>query len=244
MAGPIIIGGNGHSGTRIFAEILMANGVFMGINGLTRSRESCDLKILDLFAKWNRRYLVKLTDDEMQQMRRDFERRLRLYFPFRPQRWGFKNPRSMLLLPFFHELFPHMRFIHVIRDGRDLSFGNEFVDSPRPPSFLSSDEERLSPEETMILFWGRSNRRAMEYGQRELKERYLMIRFEDLCDQPRENTKKILEFADCSLDKLEDTQAMVKRPSSIGRWRTFNDDKVNNVISLGKGYLEQFGYTQ
>ncbi|BCW93430.1 MAG: hypothetical protein KatS3mg007_1324 [Thermoanaerobaculum sp.] len=36
--------------------------------------------------------------------------------------WGWKEPRSIYLLPFWNELMPSLRFIHVIRDGRDMAF--------------------------------------------------------------------------------------------------------------------------
>ena len=36
--------------------------------------------------------------------------------------WGWKEPRSIYLLPFFHRHLPGLRFLHVVRDGRDMAF--------------------------------------------------------------------------------------------------------------------------
>ena len=33
-----------------------------------------------------------------------------------------KNPRSMFLLPFFDSYFPALKFIHIVRDGRDMAY--------------------------------------------------------------------------------------------------------------------------
>lgn len=40
--------------------------------------------------------------------------------------WGFKAPVSMLLVPFFAEAWGEAKFLHVVRDGRDIAFsGNQ-----------------------------------------------------------------------------------------------------------------------
>lgn len=40
--------------------------------------------------------------------------------------WGFKAPVSMMLLPFFEEAWGKAKFLHVVRDGRDIAFsGNQ-----------------------------------------------------------------------------------------------------------------------
>lgn len=40
--------------------------------------------------------------------------------------WGFKAPVSMLLVPFFEETWGKAKFLHVVRDGRDIAFsGNQ-----------------------------------------------------------------------------------------------------------------------
>jgi hypothetical protein len=37
-------------------------------------------------------------------------------------RWGWKQPRSTLLLPFLDRVLPNLRFMHLIRDGRDMAY--------------------------------------------------------------------------------------------------------------------------
>jgi hypothetical protein len=39
--------------------------------------------------------------------------------------WGWKGPRAIYFLPFYQAVFgDHFRFLHVLRDGRDVSFGD------------------------------------------------------------------------------------------------------------------------
>ena len=40
---------------------------------------------------------------------------------------GFKAPVSMAVLPFFVQLYPHVMFLHVLRDGRDIAFSSNVV---------------------------------------------------------------------------------------------------------------------
>lgn len=41
-------------------------------------------------------------------------------------KWGFKAPVAMLLVPVVRHLAPRVKFLHVVRDGRDISFsGNQ-----------------------------------------------------------------------------------------------------------------------
>lgn len=241
---PIVIGGSGHSGTRVFSEILAQCGVFTGIRHVTKRAGSEDLNMIGLLNRWVLRYVSgELTPAELARMRREFALRLRLFFPLRNMPWGFKNPRAMLILPFLHEMFPDMKFVHVVRDGRDISLGNEFASRNRYRSaFLTEGEMGLSAEEAMILFWGRSNQRAMEYGQQRMQGRYLLMRWEDLCADPVRKTAELLEFASCPVADAARVAKIVRKPKSIGRWRSFPERMWRNVHARGAPWLSAFGY--
>src|SRR4030095_14786654 len=95
---PVVIGGNGHSGTRVFVEIIGHAGLRCGVPFLTQRPDSEDLRILGLLNRWVRPYLFRELDADLTyRMKRAFARRLRLYFPLRRKPWGFKNPRCMLI---------------------------------------------------------------------------------------------------------------------------------------------------
>lgn len=240
---PVIVGGNGHSGTRLFAEILMACGVSMGIGGISHARKSKDLNIRGLMNRWMKPYLLGLSEKDALKMRRQFARRINLLLPFRSGPWGFKNPRTMFLLPMYAELFPEFSYVHVIRDGRDMCFGNPFINSPTYWSFVSEEESQTLPlEERMIKFWGASNRKVQEFGQDVLGDRYLEIRFEDMCDYPDREILRMLSFIGQSDRSTADLIPLVKKPKSIGRWKTFDTEKVENVLRIGDEDLRHFGY--
>jgi hypothetical protein len=243
---PVVIGGNGHSGTRVFNEVVTLGGVFTGVRRLTKHVASEDLKVIDLLTRWVHAYVSGTLDQEgSERMRRAFGRRLRLYFPLRSRPWGFKNPRSMLLLPFLSAMFPAMKFIHVIRDGRDISLGNKFVQcNPYVDVFLQEDEASLPPEEKMILFWGRSNARAADFAAANMQGRYLRMKWEDLCRNPRPNVGKLLDFVGSRASDVDGIAGIVRTPGSMGRWKGYAADEQARVSSRGQPWLARFGYLQ
>jgi Sulfotransferase family len=244
QAQPVVIGGNGHSGTRIFLEIIAYSGVSCGIRHLTRRGSSEDLRMIDLLNRWVRPFVYGELDSRSREaMRRSLSRRLRLCFPFRRRPWAFKNPRQMLILPVLHEIFPGIKFVHVIRDGRDIALGNPFVATNRyVDAFLDDNERRLPPEQKMILFWGRSNQFAMDYGKSALGERYMLMRWEDLCNDAPTATESLIRFAGGSPSRATGAAKLVLRPASIGRWETFPPDLRAPVVARGQPWLSMFGY--
>ena len=215
----------------------------MGVSGVSYDRNSKDLNIRGLMSDWMKPYLLGQNEERSAKMKAQFKRRIRLLVPFQSGRWGFKNPRSMFLLPFYHDLYPEMSFIHVIRDGRDMCFGNPFIDSPTYWGLMTEEEaSRLSVEERMMRFWGEGNRKVKEYGENNLGSRYLRIRFEDICDNPESEVRKILEFSGGPVGQIGDLLSMVKKPKSIGRWQSYDREEVEKVLSIGRPYLSEFEY--
>ena len=93
-----------------------------------------------------------------------------------------------------------------------------------------------------MIFWGKINQQMQRYGHLHLKNRYLLVKFEDLCHCPKIWTQKILHFAGCSQNRLEKSVKLIKKPKSIGRWKTYDQQQIEAVWRCGKEYLEWFGY--
>ncbi len=164
-------------------------------------------RFLDL---WINRYLVRgaapLTDRERSSMDRQFAQCIQDHRSS-SERWGFKNPRNMLLLPFLDEQFPEMKFIHVVRDGRDMA--------------LSSNQNQFrlhgNAFDDSLAMWGAINVQVAEYGK-TMGERYLCIRFENLCKQSEATVAEIFAFIGVDADPSAAVPE-INAPSSLGRWR-------------------------
>lgn len=241
---PVVIGGNGHSGTRIFLEIIAYSGVSCGIKHFTRRAASGDLRMISLLNRWVPPFVYgKLNSKSREAMRRALSRRLRLCFPFQQRPWAFKNPRHMLILPLLHEIFPELKFVHVIRDGRDIALGNEFVEAHRyVDAFLDDHERQLPSEQKMILFWGRSNQAAMDYGKSALGNNYMLMRWEDLCGDAPAATESLIKFAGGSLSRAAGAVKLVAKQASVGRWAKFPPEVRASVVARGQPWLSMFGY--
>jgi hypothetical protein len=101
---------------------------------------------------------------------------------------GWKAPVSMLLMPIIRKVFGRVKFLHVVRDGRDVCLS----DNQSPVKkfynvYYGHDEEAAIAESDITAFsmqmWNDMNRQAMEWGISHSDGKtfdYLMVRSEDL----------------------------------------------------------------
>jgi hypothetical protein len=104
-------------------------------------------------------------------------------------RWGDKTPRYMRAMPRIERALPEARFIHLIRDGRDvaLSQAERALEGTAPSLQEVADR------------WQRRIRTAREHA-RELDNSYLEVRYEDLVADPEATLRRICEFIELDYD--------------------------------------------
>ncbi|MEW6323752.1 MAG: sulfotransferase [Nitrospirota bacterium] len=201
-------------------------------------------------SKWIVPYVTgSLTDDQGARMKEEFLACVRRHLERMPDpdaRWGWKIPPSIYLLPFFHGLYPHMKFIHVVRDGRDMAFSdNKNQLRNFGAHVLDHDAQSLLPPVQAGALWNTVNLRAAEYGEGELKQRYLAVIFEELCRDPRPVIERMYRFLGApehrSIDRLLST---IEWPSSIGRWRQQDPAVLADVQRVAEPGLKYFGYLE
>ena len=103
-------------------------------------------------------------------------------------RWGDKTPRYVLDIPLFDRLFPGSRFVHIVRDGRDVA--------------MSLRSVRFGPNDPMSAagFWARRVRAGRRDGGRLGPQRYSEIRYEALVADPERELRAICEVIDLPWD--------------------------------------------
>jgi hypothetical protein len=247
---PLVIGATGGSGTRVVARIARRAGYELGTN--LNSAEDA-MEFVPFHNRWINRVIAAderpFSVKETEQMTSDFREALGRHLPRHGepgQLWGWKAPRSIYFLTFFHRLFPELKFIHVLRDGRDMAFSkNQNQLRQHGRAILGWTERLLAPRAVRsILLWERINLRAAEYGAGTLQGNYLAVRFEDLCNTPRETVQRILAFLGAPLDAEEIAAAEVKPPTSLGRWSAEPPRLVQRLERSAARSLAQFGYLQ
>lgn len=227
-APPIVVGGTGGSGTRVVQTILTRAGVFMGLR-LNFAGDAMDFEpfldeTINLVLVETRSLdycLADLPQTLRAEAMRGFARAAERFRRDRPigMPWGWKNGRSMYLLPLIHARFPGMRFVHVLRDGRDMGFSeNQNQLRKHYRSLFGEPADEASAEAAMRL-WAEANLAVARWGERTLGNRYSRIRFEDLCAQPAESSAALAEGLGLPITLGDLLASSVVPPSTIGRWR-------------------------
>ena len=160
-------------------------------------------------------------------------------------RWGWKAPRTMLVLPAIHARFPNLVAIHVVRDGRDMAYSQNQGQLEAVGHVVLGEEMKAEPLAVRsAAMWSQMNLAAALYGERLLGDRHLVIRFEDMCADPARGIERMLEHADLQMPAglAERASELVEAPGSVGRWRDHDPDEVELVRAAGAGGLVKFGY--
>jgi sulfotransferase family protein len=248
--GPLVIGATGGSGTRVVARLARHAGFDLGRN--LNSAEDA-LEFYSFHDKWINRFVSAeregrtLPRSEMAEMESEFQSALDRHFPtsLRADKlWGWKAPRSIYLLPFLHGQFPNLKFIHVLRDGRDMVLSPNQNQLRKHAAAVLHWRERFfsSAAERAMLLWGRVNLQVAKFGETELRENYLPVRFEDLCAKPLETTARIVNFLGARVDPEPIARVEISPPSTLQRWRNCPPALITKLELVGANSLRKFGY--
>jgi hypothetical protein len=104
-------------------------------------------------------------------------------------RWGDKTPAYMLSVQRIGRALPEARFIHLIRDGRDvaLSQSARAINEQPPPSEQAAR-------------WVKRIGKSREQAAALVGARYVEARYEDLVREPEATLRRICEFIDLDFD--------------------------------------------
>jgi len=253
--GPMLIGATGGSGTRAVARVVQQAGLWIG-HQLNESMDAVEFGLysnrwIDGFLDATDRWRTPLPEKQRAAMVSELQRLVSAHLePLvsakglkRWLAWGWKEPRSMYLLPFWRELFPGLRFLHVVRDGRDMAFssnqnqllkhGNAMLGPPLPGH---------SQAVRSIALWSRANTLVATYAARHLQGRYLRIRFEDLCADPVATVATVLTFFGLSVEEAQHAAAQISPPATLGRWRHADAHLRRALHREAAPALVRFGY--
>ena len=242
---PIGVGAVGGSGTRLIAQVLTELGVAMAtpINRAGDALEWPPFKAI-LNSEANRgRDRATLIASASQAFETFLDaRRQELGLTGRA---GWKVPGTFHWLRDLNSYFPRMQYIHLMRNGLDMAYsGNqEQAANWGPQMGLSIERDsdgRITPA-SMLEYWLTANEQALAEASECLGERCYLLRFEQLCAQPRQQMQQLREFLQlpASEETVAKVAAMVHPPKSVGRyrelpWQTdFTDEQLRRLEALG-----------
>jgi hypothetical protein len=244
-SGPSVIGATGGSGTRVVARMVREAGLYTGAR-LNDYEDALDFG--EFSDRWIDRYLGAgraPSASLASEMRADLREVVAGHCAGMPEgaaSWGWKEPRSIYLLPFLRDEMPSLRFLHFVRDGRDMALSeNQNQLKKHGAAVLAGERVGWRRPVRSIALWSRVNSWAADWGERELGSAYLRVRFEDLCAEPTATIAAILDFFGLDGDPVA-AASLVAPPSTLGRWRDRSPRLVARLEGAGREGLARLGY--
>ncbi|CAN0318443.1 unnamed protein product, partial [Hapterophycus canaliculatus] len=159
--------------------------------------------------------------------------------------WGFKAPVSMVLVPFFEEAWGRAKFLHVVRDGRDIAFsGNQtpvdkFFKDMFPEGTRESGLEE--PSVKAMAMWNSWNVGVHHWASSQ-KQRgvtgvdYLLLHAEDLLDPAAKfaAVKDVAEFVGSPLSDFELCCLATERSKDMGSHTAKQKERGKVTSRFGK----------
>lgn len=159
---------------------------------------------------------------------------------FSKKLWGCKSPRALTLIKFFDTIMPNYKFIHVIRNGMNLKdkWRIQYVRSWyfwMPPLYSWKDEDAYSLHKKFMYIWCKVNLEVMNYGTTYMKDRYMILRCEDMATKKEQTIDKLQKFVGSSVPFNEEA---IRYRDSDRMMRTRDLD----IPMFAFDILEKFGY--
>jgi hypothetical protein len=173
---------------------------------------------------------------------------------------GDKTPHYVLSLPTLHDLFPHARFVHLVRDGRDacLSIRNWRKVTERGGAVARYAAWADDPVATTALWWEWQVRLGREAGAALGPRRYHEVSYESLVDDPAAGCRALCAFLEIPYDErmlrfhegrtrddpeLDAKQAWRPVTPGLRNWRTeMPPEEIERFEATAGELLDELGY--
>jgi hypothetical protein len=153
--------------------------------------------------------------------------------------WGNKKPSYALDLAEVARIFPEARFVHIVRDGRDVALSMR-----RATDNLFEQNWYFAARD-----WRVHVLEARRMGRALGPQRYLELKYEYLLSEPFAALTALLEFVDAdvharkllTISRREIEGAV--RPGNFDKWRREMPHRAQRVVEMAAGdALETSGY--
>ena len=260
---PLVIMGRGKSGTRLLAWACQELGFALGATDRLQTGDLDDrrfLRVVKWIARRNfshpnfyrnshpnspaglRRFDVLCFQREVhrvwQRLSKSAEAR---------QGWGWKLPETYLILPYVHATFPRARFVHLVRDGRDLAFKRHLTDDPRRAlgkALLTRLGARDQPHHLQAArSWQFQVEQYRAYAERIPPAQRMETTYETLCRDAEGEMARIADFLQVPFSEACRNYVSTHFDKSlIGAWRAEDAPRVAEVEAVIGDTLTALGY--
>ena len=164
--------------------------------------------------------------------------------------WGDNTPQYLFLIPFLKTLFPNIKIIHLIRDGRDVHLS--MANLPWGPNNITMSAH----------YWKHVMNTGEQYKQSH-QGSWMDVRYEDLLQEPATCLSQICRFLDVTYEpsmldfyktaeeklpehllktQFQKTTSPIDPKNSYKWKKRLNPDEVRIFERIAGKELAQFGY--
>lgn len=227
-----------------------------------------DLKSSKKIETWNLDFKLLKQNIEQEKPENYLKLCQQVYLTFAQQRnkvpsiIGDKNNYYIEHIKELIDLIPKAKFIHIIRDGRDVACSYMAIkklntNSPYKP-ILSTNIVEIAKE------WKKNNESVLDLFEKLTNDKIISIRYEDLVSKPEETVRKLAAFLKVSYDpnmllyyknnqinKEEPTQTLDWKLKTLEEPDESNVNKYKKLLTLteieefnniGRKILQKFAY--
>jgi len=248
---PIILMGRGHSGTRVLSWACSHLGIILGTSDGLATGDSDDQKFTQEIKKIATKNVgIIQAEDANEKDLGQFQKAVYSYYERlgRPeQSWGWKFPETYLIAPYAAKTFPKARYLHLVRDGRDIAFKKHLTDDPSRTlgkNLLSKVDALQLPRYLQAgLSWGFQVDSFDQFRLSIPEQQIFDIRFEDICLQPFETISGLCTFLQIEFN--EECKAYLKEkidPEKVAQYKENDPALVKDVESKIEETLKRYRY--
>jgi len=199
---PVVLLGRGHSGTRVLAWMCVHLGVKLGTSSPHVEGDPDDVTFTNKIKALAAHNLDVMSPEQVREPAlRRFKAAVSKYYAGLGSptgMWGWKFPETYLIAPYVARTFPRAKYLHLVRDGRDIAFKSHLTDNPRHRvgrAVLSACNGLALPDHLRAAAsWAYQVDRFDAFRDQLPASAVLDVRFEDLCSAPRETAERLSAF--------------------------------------------------
>lgn len=238
---PVIVSGMGGSGTRLVASLVQAAGFQLGETNYALDA----LAFVEFSNRWIPRYYtgetIVTTRSIVESYQDALDKHLAEIDTSRP--WGIKHNRALLMAGFWAARHQKAKFIHVVRNGLDMACSDNMNQVKlHGDLLLPHAPPGLTDHQKQIDYWNVLNRSTRNFFQDFAPDRYLAVRYEDVCLARDTELARIADFIGATMPPS--AKRLIGVYPTIGRWkRIFSENEVEDLLGRANSAMVEFGYS-
>jgi hypothetical protein len=154
-----------------------------------------------------------------------------------PERWGWKEPNTHIMLPRLLEALPRMRYVHVVRNGLDMAFSTNRNQLAFWGPRVLGRPVRIDPVDA-LAYWCEVHRR-MQRTSAAMGSRFLWLEHDALCRDPTAGMARLVGFLALPPSLASGLAPLVRPQPTSGRRLSH---RLDGFAPRDLAYLEEIGH--